>query len=60
MTVKELVKYLEDFPYQDATIIMASDEEGNSLFNLSNTLYIENTGDCVYAILYPAYPEVEL
>jgi hypothetical protein len=60
MTVREFVKYLKDFPYQYATIIMASDEEGNSFFNLDPGIYVEDTGDHLYAVLYPAYPEVEL
>jgi hypothetical protein len=60
MTVREFVKYLEDFPYQDATIIMASDEEGNSYFNVSKQLVIHTKDKEFFAIIYPCYPEVEI
>ena len=59
MTVKELINYLKDFP-SDITIIMASDEEGNSYFHTSLPELGETYAGKEVVVLYPEWPEVEL
>lgn len=60
MTIKELVEYLKEFPHQDATIVLASDEEGNSYFNLDTEFTLHEQDKEFLVIFYPCYPEVEI
>ncbi|MFA5152578.1 MAG: hypothetical protein WC554_08480 [Clostridia bacterium] len=59
MTVKELMNHLKNFP-TNVTIIMASDEEGNSYFHTSSPELGETYDGKEVVILYPEWPEVEM
>lgn len=60
MKVKELVKILKNLEDQEAVIDMASDEEGNTFGDISNSLAegkITKTGEHAYS-LYPENSEL--
>lgn len=59
MTVKELINHLKNLP-SNVTVIMASDEEGNSYFHTSSPELGETYDGKEVVILFPEWPEVEM
>jgi hypothetical protein len=58
MIIRELINELRKFP-ADMQVAMASDEEGNSFFNVSYMIEEGETDEGeIVAVLYPAYPEI--
>ena len=59
MLVKELIAELESMP-QHVDVILASDEEGNSYFNVYKPQVETNEDGDKIVLIYPCYPEVYL